>query len=392
MQILTCDTLRTSDTLREETVRAVETVRRVSADSVREVAADTLHALREAVQGASGAVQTAVADSGFAGNAVSAADGVFFADSIPSADSLSRDTLPVFDLLRESLASDSLRASLRAWNELRVDTLLWSGWAKEGGVRLHGWFSAWTAASDDVLMGVLLSALVLLLAALVVFGHNIRLQRESVFAPAGSRQGGDCARMQATLAGRVGAWTFTLVSALSVASCAIYIATLMWEGMSGRADAAGALPAVLLSPVLEILPADVYMRGIVACSLGAGVLGWTVFFAVKQWLVGYVNWTFFQPEPVRQWQCVFRLSMTVRAVMWTLAALLMTCNGLCFTYSVVLCIFAFIPGLLVTMWGTWRLFFGNALGCFHYLLYLCTLELALPLLAVLFHSYSILPR
>ena len=392
MQILTTDTLRTADTLRNEAVRAVETVRTASADSVREGVGDSLNALREAAQSAANAAHTSVADSGFVGNGVPAYDGAFLTDSIPTADSLAHDTLPAFDLLRESLANDSLRASLRAWNELRDDTLLWSEWAREGGVRLHGWFSAWTAAADDAMMGTLLLALVLLLTTLAASRRNIRLQRDSVFAPAGSRQCGDCARMQATVSARLGACALTLVTSLSVASCAIYIATLLCGEMSGGGDATEALPSVLLSPMMEILPVDIYLRFVVACSLGAGVAGWALFFAVKRCLVGYVNWTFFHHEPVRQWQCVFRLSMAVKAVAWTGAALLMTCNELCFTNSVLLCIFAFIPGLLVTMWGTWRLFFGKALGSFHYLLYLCTLELMLPLLAVLFHAYSILPQ
>lgn len=229
----------------------------------------------------------------------------------------------------------------------------------------------WIAVCDDVLMSVLLIAACTALTTLAVTNRITRLQSDSVFAPSTSRKGIDCAHMQDTAAARIASLIYSSTAAVALAALTLHVLTLLCPGTIGIA-------------------ADSTTGGTATLQFFVAVAYWFVFLFAKHLLTRLVNWTFFLPRAITQWQCVHRLSVVCGAAAWTITALLAVCNNLSVTDTALLMLVAVAAPMFVTIWGVWKLFFGKMIGCLHFLLYLCTLELLLPLLAVVVVPFIII--
>ena len=247
---------------------------------------------------------------------------------------------------------------------------------------------AWRATDDDTVTALLTVAFVMVCLLLPAFRQTITLQMESVFAPKGSRKGLDSAHMQATGRARTLAVMMAVVLAAAAAVLSLFVAHRLWDP---AATLTRPLPPMLFDAIAKLSGPALYMDYMVAVLLLASGTLWLAFLLLKRWFTGFVNWTFFPPAAKVRWQCVYRLSLTLHAVCVLAAAMVAVCNDLSITFSLVLCLIACLPGLLVTIWGAWRLFFGKMVGCFHFLLYLCTLELMLPAMVTLFQAFLLLP-
>ncbi|MCF0193610.1 MAG: DUF4271 domain-containing protein [Bacteroidaceae bacterium] len=253
---------------------------------------------------------------------------------------------------------------------------------------IYGIGHAWRATDDDTVTMLLTVLFVVVCVLLPTYRQTIALQVESVFAPESSRKGLDSAQMQNTGHARMLALMMAAVLAGAAAVLTLLIAHRLWDP---AADLTRPLPPMLFDVIAKVVGPSLYMDHMVAVLLLASGVVWYAFLLLKHWFTSFVNWTFFPADAKVRWQCVYRLSLTLHAVCVLAAAMVVVCNDLNITFSAVLCIIALLPGLLVTIWGVWRLFFGKMVGCLHFLLYLCTLELMLPAMVTLFQAFLLLP-